>query len=113
MSMGPRAILAALVLAACGAALAEDDRSTTVIKLVQEKLHIHGYYSGLIDGNPAGDTQAALAQFQLSRSLPADGSVDPRTLDELGVVLDEPASIGASSPPGTPLAPSGISKEDP
>jgi len=98
--MNPLRCIAALVLlTASGAGLAQDDRYTTTIKLVQEKLHIHGFYSGPINGNPEGATQAALAQFQLSRSLPADGSPDKRTLDELGVVLEEPASTGASSAP--------------
>ena len=104
--MIPRTLFVALaVLAASGPVLAEDDRATTTIKLVQEKLHIHGFYSGLIDGNPAGETQAAIARFQLSRSLPADGSPDKRTLDELGVVLEEPASTGASSPPAEGASP--------
>ena len=105
--MIPRSLIVALAaLAASGPVLAEDDRATTTIKLVQEKLHIHGFYSGLIDGNPAGETQAAIARFQLSRSLPADGSPDKRTLDELGVVLEEePASTGASSPPAEAASP--------
>lgn len=97
------ALIFAVLPAYAGAT--DPERSTNVIKMVQERLRIHGFYSGPIDGDPSGATQAALAQFQLSRSLPADGSPDRRTLDELGVVRDEPASAGASLPTPDDTAP--------
>lgn len=34
-------------------------------------------------------TQAALAQFQLSRAIPAGGQLDEKTLSELGVARPE------------------------
>jgi peptidoglycan hydrolase-like protein with peptidoglycan-binding domain len=52
---------------------------------VQRKLHQHGFDAGPVNGNFTTKTQAALVQFQLSRLLPASGSLDERTLDELGV----------------------------
>ena len=106
-------ILAAAFAALPGASGAADDPYTTTIKLVQEQLHILGFYSGTIDGNLAGDTQAALAQFQLSRLLPADGAVDKRTLDALGVAPEESASTGASAPSGEGAAPENPAAEKP
>jgi len=73
------------------------------VKRVQVALHQHGFYSGQVDGVDEGRTQAALAQFQLSRNLPASGSMEEQTLKALGVergAPDENASAGA----GLPLA---------
>ena len=92
-------------------ALAADSAAETTIKLVQEQLHHRGFYSGLIDGKLMGDTQAALAQFQLSQNLPVSGSLDARTLAELGVepvtepeaavqhAEAEPSAAAGGSPP--------------
>lgn len=41
--------------------------------------------AGPVNGDFDGKTQAALAQFQLSRDLPASGQLDDRTAAELGV----------------------------
>jgi peptidoglycan hydrolase-like protein with peptidoglycan-binding domain len=52
---------------------------------VQKKLHQHGFDAGPVNGDFGSKTQAAVAQFQLSRTLPASGQLDNRTLEELGV----------------------------
>ena len=98
------AALAALTLSF--SALAEDSAAVTTVKLVQEQLHHAGFYSGRIDGNLAGDTQAALAQFQLSRQIPASGSLDEVTLaalrverqTEVAAAAEPSAAAGGSAP---------------
>jgi peptidoglycan hydrolase-like protein with peptidoglycan-binding domain len=61
---------------------------------VQEKLHEQGFDAGPFNGDFGSKTQAALGQFQLSRTLPASGQLDDQTLAELGVNRDEQASEG-------------------
>ena len=76
------------------------DAYTGFITEVQEMLHQLGFDAGPANGDFGEKTQAALAQFQLSRAIPASGQLDDRTLAELGVRRDEAlASAGASSPP--------------
>jgi peptidoglycan hydrolase-like protein with peptidoglycan-binding domain len=67
------------------------------IMRVQEKLHANGFNAGPVNGDFGAKTQAALAQFQLSRTLPASGQLDAETLLELGVARDASASEGASA----------------
>jgi peptidoglycan hydrolase-like protein with peptidoglycan-binding domain len=55
------------------------------IREVQEKLHVLGFDAGPVNGDFGEKTQAALAQFQLSRIIPASGQLDDQTLLELGV----------------------------
>lgn len=64
------------------------DRYTDLNMQVQEKLHALGFDAGPVNGDFDSKTQAALAQFQLSRNLPASGQLDDRTLAELGVNND-------------------------
>jgi peptidoglycan hydrolase-like protein with peptidoglycan-binding domain len=59
-----------------------------LFKAVQERLLEEGFDGGPANGNFGAKTQAALAQFQLSRNLPVSGALDVRTLDELGVDLE-------------------------
>lgn len=61
------------------------DPYTGFISQVQEKLRELGFDAGPVNGNFASKTQAALAQFQLSRTIPASGALDDLTLQELGV----------------------------
>jgi len=76
---------------------------TELIKQVQEKLHRHGFDAGPINGDFGPKTQAALAQFQLSRVLPASGALDERTLSELGIErAPQPSDGAASSSADTP-----------
>ena len=56
-----------------------------MISRVQEKLLELGFDAGPVNGDLGEKTQAALAQFQLSRIIPAGGQLDDRTLAELGV----------------------------
>ena len=76
---------------------------TELVKQVQEKLHAHGFDAGPINGDFGPKTQAALAQFQLSRVLPASGALDERTLSELGIErAPQPSDGAASSSADTP-----------
>jgi peptidoglycan hydrolase-like protein with peptidoglycan-binding domain len=67
-------------------------------KQVQEKLRAESFYNGPINGEFGFYTQAALAQFQLSRALPASGSLDATTLAAMGLeqAAEQPASAGES-----------------
>ena len=56
-----------------------------MLKQVQEKLRAQGFDAGPANGAFNTKTQAALAQFQLSRNLPASGALDDATLAVLGV----------------------------
>ncbi len=70
------------------------------ITQVQEKLQALGFDAGPPNGDFGEKTQAALAQFQLSRTLPVSGQLDDQTLTELGVQREPAtAAAGASSPP--------------
>jgi peptidoglycan hydrolase-like protein with peptidoglycan-binding domain len=71
---------------------------TEFISQVQRKLLELGFDAGPVNGDFGAKTQAALAQFQLSRAIPAGGQLDDGTLAELGVARDEPAA-GASAEP--------------
>lgn len=64
---------------------ASGDRYTELNKRVQQQLHALGFDAGPVNGEFDGKTQTALAQFQLSRLLPASGQLDERTLAELGI----------------------------
>lgn len=82
------------------------DAYTGFISQVQEKLLQLGFAAGPVNGDFGAKTQAALAQFQLSRAIPASGQLDDQTLAELGVRREgtQPsadASAG-SSPPAEP-----------
>lgn len=56
-----------------------------LISQVQEKLNALGFDAGPVNGDWNAQTQAALAQFQLSLVIPAGGQLDEQTLAELGV----------------------------
>ena len=97
-------------------AFAADSAAVTTVKLVQEQLHHEGFYSGRIDGELAGTTQAALAQFQLSRGIPASGGLDDATLAALRIepvreqepqlaTSEASAAAGGSDPALAPAAP--------
>jgi peptidoglycan hydrolase-like protein with peptidoglycan-binding domain len=85
---------------------AQQDGYAEFVKRVQIALHLHGFDPGPVNGADEGRTQAALAQFQLSRNLPASGSLDDRTLQALGVSREVPAmeEENASAGAGMPLA---------
>jgi hypothetical protein len=68
------------------------------IARVQEQLRALGFDAGPVNGDWNAKTQAALTQFQLSRSISASGSLDDPTLAELGVQRDEgTAAAGATA----------------
>ena len=90
------ALAAALVLP-WGAVSAQD--SDDFIKSAQEKLNALGFNAGPVNGDFGQQMQAALAQFQLSRQLPASGQLDAETSLELGVARDATAAGGASAAP--------------
>lgn len=70
-------------------------------KRVQEKLRAEHFYSGPINGDFGYYTQAALAQFQLSRALPASGTLDPTTLAAMGLEQDAERTAEASADTAT------------
>ena len=70
------------------------DRYSGLIQDVQKKLREQGFDAGPVNGRFGSKTQAALAQFQLSWSIPVSGMLDRQTLDALGV---EPAEDAAAS----------------
>ena len=81
------------------------DQYSGLIKQVQEKLRELGFDAGPPNGDFGAKTQAALAQFQISRTIPASGQLDDQTLAELGVTRNAPqaaadaSSAGASADP--------------
>jgi peptidoglycan hydrolase-like protein with peptidoglycan-binding domain len=73
------------------------------ISRVQEKLRGLGFDAGPVNGDFGEKTQAALAQFQLSSTIPASGQLDEQTLAELGIVRDAAAAgAGATAPAEQP-----------
>jgi Putative peptidoglycan binding domain len=52
---------------------------------VQAELAKLGYYNGEIDGTLGDQTEAALAHYQEDRDLSVTGTVDPATLQSLGI----------------------------
>ena len=79
-------------------AQASADPYTGFISQVQEKLRELGFDAGPVNGDFGTKTQAALAQFQLSRTIPAGGQLDDLTLEELGVARQqESAAVGATA----------------
>ena len=82
------------------------DPYTGFISRVQEELRALGFDAGPVNGDFGAKTQAALAQFQLSRAIPASGQLDDQTLAELGVKRgDAQASAVASTGSSTPGEP--------
>lgn len=81
-----------------------------LLRQVQEKLHGLDFDPGPVNGASTSKTQAALAQFQLSRNLPASGMLDQLTLLELGL---DPSALASSQPeaPSQPEAAAGGSAE--
>ena len=76
------------------------DPYTGFIRSVQEKLREFGFDAGPPNGDFGAKTQAALAQFQLSRDLAVSGQLDDQTLAELGVrreLVQAPAEASSGS----------------
>jgi peptidoglycan hydrolase-like protein with peptidoglycan-binding domain len=88
------------------------DPYTGFISKVQEKLRESGFDAGPVNGDFGAKTQAALAQFQLSRTIPASGQLDDQTLAELGVKRDDPQDSAVAST-GSTTAPAPASAGDP
>lgn len=84
---------------------ASADPYTGFISQVQEKLRELGFDAGPVNGDFGTKTQAALAQFQLSRTIPAGGQLDDLTLKELGVERQtESAAAGGEATDGPEAA---------
>ncbi len=72
---------------------------TGLVVGMQERLNALGFDAGPPNGDFGAKTQAALAQFQLSRAIPASGQLDDPTLAELGLKrTPTDAAAGASAP---------------
>ena len=102
--MRPHIVLIALLISS--PAMAADEQQSAspspyaeLNKQVQEILRAESFYSGPINGDFGYYTQAALAQFQLSRALPASGSLDDTTLAAMGLErhAERPAEAGADT----------------
>jgi peptidoglycan hydrolase-like protein with peptidoglycan-binding domain len=83
---------------------------TDLVVGMQERLNALGFDAGPPNGDFGAKTQAALAQFQLSRAIPASGQLDDPTLAELGLQrAPSDATAGASAPaspdPANPSSP--------
>ena len=72
---------------------------TDLVVGMQERLNGLGFDAGPPNGDFGAKTQAALAQFQLSRAIPASGQLDDQTLAELGLQRQQPsdAAVGATA----------------
>jgi peptidoglycan hydrolase-like protein with peptidoglycan-binding domain len=75
--------------------------SADINRRVQEKLRERGFYAGPINGDIGPNTQAALAQFQLSIPLPASGQLDDQTLAALGIERAKTGAEGATQESST------------
>lgn len=58
------------------------------IRQVQQKLNESGFDAGQVDGIMGPRTEAAIKNFQESNAIEATGSLNQKTLDELGVEVD-------------------------
>ena len=70
------------------------DAYAGLITQVQKKLSELGFDAGPPNGDFGAKTQAALAQFQLSQTIPASGQLDDATLAQLGIKREESAAAG-------------------
>ena len=99
----PLLILAFLAISSGAVAQSADHPYKAFISEVQEKLRELGFDPGPTNGDLGFDTQAALAQFQLSRTIPAGGQLDDLTLAELGVQRqEEGVAAGGTAQDDTP-----------
>jgi peptidoglycan hydrolase-like protein with peptidoglycan-binding domain len=80
---------------------ASPDAFSGFISKVQDKLRQLGFDAGPVNGDFGSKTQAALTQFQLSRTIPASGQLDQQTLAELGVTRDAPQAAADASSAGS------------
>jgi hypothetical protein len=67
-----------------------------LVSRAQARLRALGFDAGPINGDFGAKTQAALAQFQLSLSIPVSGSLDDATLAGLGIERESSAAAGAT-----------------
>ena len=82
-------------------AIASSDPYTGFISEVQQELRKLGFDAGPVNGDFGAQTQAALAQFQLSRTIPASGQLDDVTLQELGVRRQEAGAAAEGAAGGS------------
>lgn len=69
-----------------------------VVKSAQQKLKNWGYYKGAVDGIYGAKTKEAVKYFQRKNNLTSDGIIGPKTLQALGIVVnDNNSSSGAGS----------------
>jgi hypothetical protein len=83
---------------------ADFDPYAGLVSEVQRGLRARGFDPGPVNGEFGAKTQAALAQFQLSATIPVSGSLDDATQAELGIARGEQAGEaqageGATSTP--------------
>ena len=95
-----------------GAPMTSANPYKDLFKQVQEKLSAEGFDPGPADGTFNSKTQAALAQFQLSRAMPASGALDDMTLWELGVELPHTTLAQETEEPRPTAAQETVAAED-
>ena len=66
-----------------GVTLREGSKSTSAVRLLQQKLKSLGYYSGTVDGDFGSGTTEAVKAFQRDNKITADGVVGGGTLNKL------------------------------
>lgn len=95
--------------------LSSNGDDSGLIAQVQRRLHAHGFDAGPVNGDFGSKTQAALAQFQLSQTLPVSGSLDSPTLNALGVVagLAPDSASSGSSAESSPASSSSVNPPSP
>lgn len=69
-------------------ALSEEEKRLTRNKDIQKALKNAGFYTGEIDSKIGPMTRKAIREFQVSKSLTADGKVGPKTWAELEKYLN-------------------------
>ncbi|MCW8088025.1 peptidoglycan-binding domain-containing protein [Sabulicella glaciei] len=74
------------------AAASPEPLSPAVIRNVQQRLRVLGFYRGGVDGLWGAGTQAAIERFQQGRGLQATGQVNPATIQALGLDPNNPAA---------------------
>jgi peptidoglycan hydrolase-like protein with peptidoglycan-binding domain len=65
-----------------------DTLRPSAVRVVQERLHNLGFYTGGVDGVWGQSTQSAIGQFQQNRGLQPNGQLTPATVTAMGIPPD-------------------------
>ncbi|NEQ98463.1 MAG: hypothetical protein F6K30_17375 [Cyanothece sp. SIO2G6] len=67
------------------------------VTTIQRQLQVLGYYNAPIDGDFGSNTEAAVREFQRSRSLTVDGKAGPQTMAALNAATQSAATSSSNS----------------